>query len=103
VRLAKSVSIVALVALIVVPGASALGFTDDSFDIPPAYVGQPYSKQFKGRGGCGPALPYEYTILAGALPPGLTLSFSGLDNAAPFRSSSRCTMRSGQRSRFATR
>jgi hypothetical protein len=50
----KSVSAVALAALIVTPAAIALGFTDDSLDIPPAYVGQPYSKQFNGRGGCVP-------------------------------------------------
>ena len=77
-RLARSVSLVALLALIVVPLALALGFTDDSFNIPPAYVGQPYTKQFDGRGGCGPALPYQYTIIGGALPPGLSLSLSGL-------------------------
>ena len=68
----------ALVALVVVPAALAIRFTDDSFNIPPAYVGQPYTKQFDGRGGCGPALPYQYTIIGGALPPGLSLSLSGL-------------------------
>jgi large repetitive protein len=83
VRLAKSVTAVALAALIVTPAAIALGFTDDSFDIPPAYVGQPYSKQFNGRGGCGPALPYQYTIIGGALPPGLSLSLSGLISGTP--------------------
>jgi hypothetical protein len=83
VRLARSVSILALLALIVVPPAFALAFTDDSFNIPPAYVGQPYSKQFNGRGGCGPALPYRFTIIGGALPPGLLLSPSGLISGTP--------------------
>ena len=82
-RLVKSVSVVALAALIVAPAAGALAFTDDSFDIPPAYVGQPYSKQFNGRGGCGPALPYQYTIIGGGLPPGLSLSLSGLISGTP--------------------
>jgi large repetitive protein len=88
VRLVRSVSVVALFALIVVPFAFALGFTDDSFDIPPAYVGQPYSKQFNGRGGCGPALPYQYTIIGGALPPGLALSLSGLISGTPTQAGS---------------
>ena len=87
-RLARSVSLVALLALIVVPLALALGFTDDSFNIPPAYVGQPYTKQFDGRGGCGPALPYQYTIIGGALPPGLSLSLSGLISGTPTQAGS---------------
>jgi hypothetical protein len=88
VRLARSVSLVALLALIAVPLALALGFTDDSFNIPPAYVGQPYTKQFDGRGGCGPALPYQYTIIGGALPPGLSLSLSGLISGTPTQAGS---------------
>ena len=79
-RLVRTVCAVALLALVAAPVAFSLAFTGDSFNIPPAYVGQPYSKQFNGRGGCGPTLPYTFTIIGGALPPGLTLSLSGLDH-----------------------
>jgi large repetitive protein len=83
VRLVRSVCVVALLALVAVPAAFALRFTDDSYNMPQGYVGQPYSKQFNGAGGCGPALPYQYTIIGGALPPGLSLSFSGLISGTP--------------------
>lgn len=87
-RLVRTVSVLALLALVAVPVALSLAFTDDSFNIPPAYVGQPYSKQFNGRGGCGPTLPYQFTILGGALPPGLTLSTSGLVSGTPTQAGS---------------
>jgi large repetitive protein len=87
-RLVRTVCAVALLALVAVPAAFSLAFTDDSFNIPPAYVGQPYSKQFNGRGGCGPALPYQFTIIGGALPPGLTLSLSGLVSGTPTQAGS---------------
>jgi hypothetical protein len=82
-RLARTVCFVALLALVAVPAALALRFTDDSYNMPQAYVGKPYSKQFNGAGGCGPALPYQYTIIGGNLPPGLSLSFSGLISGTP--------------------
>jgi Putative Ig domain len=37
-------------------------------------VGQPYVLQLSGDGGCGPALPYQFQVLNGTLPPGLSLS-----------------------------
>ena len=72
-----------LVALVVVPSAAALRFTDDSYFVPAAVVGSPYSHQFKGDGGCGPALPYQFRVLNGALPPGLSLSSNGLISGTP--------------------
>jgi hypothetical protein len=82
-RLIKTVCVAALLALVVVPAAFALRFTDDSYFMPQGYVGSPYSKQFNGAGGCGPALPYQYTLIGGALPPGLSLSFSGAISGTP--------------------
>jgi hypothetical protein len=76
------------IALIVVPSALAIRFTDDSYNMPTGVVGQPYSKQFNGAGGCGPALPYQYTLISGQLPPGLSLSFSGLISGTPTQAGS---------------
>jgi large repetitive protein len=62
-----------VLALVVVPAALAIAFTDESFFTPVGEVGKPYSHQFQIRpgGGCGP--PYKYTVLSGQLPPGITL------------------------------
>jgi large repetitive protein len=75
--------LVVLFALVVVPTAAAIRFTDDDFDMPTGIVGQPYGKQFNGGGGCGPALPYQYRLLGGTLPPGISLSKSGLFGGVP--------------------
>jgi putative Ig domain-containing protein len=72
-----------VVALVVVPTALAIRFTDESYNMPTGVVGQGYSKQFDGAGGCGPALPYQYTMIGGNLPPGLSLSFQGLISGTP--------------------
>jgi large repetitive protein len=82
-RLVRTAVLFALLALVVVPAALAIRFTDDSYNMPTGTVGQPYSKTFGGTGGCGPALPYQYTILGGKLPPGLSLSFSGTISGTP--------------------
>jgi hypothetical protein len=82
-RFTRTVLLLALLALVVVPAAFALRFTDDSYNIPAATVGQPYSKTFQGAGGCGPALPYQYTLINGSLPPGLSLSFGGSISGTP--------------------
>jgi hypothetical protein len=50
---------------------------------PSGTVGAAYSVQLQGEGGCGPALPYQYKILNGGLPAGLTLSSSGLISGTP--------------------
>jgi hypothetical protein len=82
-RFTRTVLLVALIALVVVPAAFALRFTDDSYNMPAGTVGQPYGKTFQGAGGCGPALPYQYTLISGSLPPGLSLSFSGNIGGTP--------------------
>jgi large repetitive protein len=82
-RFARVFLVVALLALVAVPAAFALRFTDDSYNMPTGTVGQPYSKTFQGAGGCGPALPYQYTQIGGTLPPGLSLSFSGTVSGTP--------------------
>jgi len=75
--------IVAVLAAIVVPVALALRFTDESYNPPIGEVGKPYSFQFGGAGGCGPGLPYQFSILNGALPGGLVLDKSGLVHGTP--------------------
>ena len=72
-RFTKIFVLVALVALVIAPAAFALRFTDDSFNTPTGETGKAYSFQFHGAGGCGPALPYQYKLLAASLPPGLSL------------------------------
>ncbi len=82
-RFTRTVLLVSLLALVVVPAAFAIRFTDDSFFMPTGHVGQSYSKTFGGAGGCGPALPYQYTLIGGTLPPGLSLSFGGTIGGTP--------------------
>ena len=82
-RFTRVLLLVALAALVVVPVAFALRFTDDSYNMPQGFTGQPYSKTFGGAGGCGPALPYQYRIVSGALPPGLSLSTGGTIGGTP--------------------
>jgi len=69
--------LVCVTALVLVPSAAALRFTDNSYNVPVGYTGEFYTHQFEGEGGCGPALPYSFTVLAGALPPGLVLGDNG--------------------------
>ena len=82
-RFTRVLLLVALAALVVVPVAFAIRFTDDSYNMPQGFTGQPYSKTFGGAGGCGPALPYQYRIVSGALPPGLSLSTGGTIAGTP--------------------
>jgi large repetitive protein len=82
-RFTRVLLLVGLLALVVVPAALAIRFTDDSYNMPIATVGQGYSKQFSGAGGCGPALPYQYSLIGGKLPPGLSLSSSGQISGTP--------------------
>ena len=82
-RFTRVLLLVSLLALVVVPAAFALRFSDDSYNMPQGATGQSYSKTFHGEGGCGPALPYQYRILAGSLPPGLSLSKSGTISGVP--------------------
>ena len=50
---------------------------------PAALVGRSYAIRLAGNGGCGPALPYQYRILNGGLPPGLSLSSDGVISGTP--------------------
>lgn len=50
---------------------------------PAGVLGSSYSVQLQGDGGCGPALPYQYKVLNGALPAGLSLSKGGLISGTP--------------------
>lgn len=69
---------VATAALVFVTAAWAIRFTAESYFPPVGTVGVPYSFTFTGAGGCGPALAYQFTILGGSPPPGLSLAKSGL-------------------------
>jgi hypothetical protein len=90
-RLARTVLIVGVLAAIFVPVALALRFTDASYNIPQGVVGQSFSHQFDGAGGCGPdpsktppgGLPYQFRVLSGGLPPGLVLEKNGLLHGTP--------------------
>jgi hypothetical protein len=82
-RRTKIFLLVALFALIVVPAAWALRFTDESYNPPAAETGKAYNWSFTGAGGCGPALPYQYRALNGSPPPGLILDKSGLVHGIP--------------------
>ena len=85
-------AVTALAAGVVVSVAAALRFSDAPCIesggggvrvCPGGTVGGPYSVQMTGEGGCGPALPYQYKILNGGLPAGLSLSSSGLISGTP--------------------
>lgn len=94
IRFAVALAGVALLAGIVVATASALAFeqgdpcsdTKPLFICPGGTVGASYSITYKASGGCGPALPYQYRVTNGALPPGLSLSSSGTVSGRPTQS-----------------
>ena len=50
---------------------------------PAGVVGSSYVLRLNGEGGCGPALPYQYRVLNGSLPPGLALDKDGLLHGTP--------------------
>jgi hypothetical protein len=88
--LTLAVILAALSAVIATPGAQAMGFADtpciESGALrvcPDAVVGQPYALTLEGNGGCGPALPYQYRVLNGALPPGVSLTKEGYLSGLP--------------------
>jgi hypothetical protein len=87
-RFTRILLLVSLVALVAAPIALALRFTDESFNPPTGETGKAYSWSFTGAGGCGPALPYQYRLLNGAPPPGLTMDKSGLVHGTPSASGS---------------
>ena len=76
-RLFRALLAALAVALVVVPAALATRFTDESYFIPKGQVGASFSHWFRGDGGCGPGLPYQFRVLSGNLPPGISLSKDG--------------------------
>lgn len=91
-RLLLVVTVLAAVAVSVASSASAVGFTDQPCPesgpggiriCPAGVVGQGYSVNLAGDGGCGPALPYQYRLLNGELPPGVSLSSDGVLSGVP--------------------
>lgn len=87
-RVARITIVISLLALVIAPIAAALRFSDDSYAVPIGEVGSPYSHRFNGDGGCGPGLPYQFRILSGTLPPGLSLAKNGLVSGTPTQSGS---------------
>src|SRR2546423_8190160 len=80
----RMILLVSLLALVIVPSAWALRFTDDSFNPPVGETGKPFPNwSFTGAGGCGPALPYQFRLLNSNSPPGLTIDQSGLVHGVP--------------------
>ena len=85
------VLLLAAAVFAVVPSASlAIRFADTpcvesgtSRVCPAGVVGSPYAIRLNGEGGCGPALPYQYRVLNGSLPPGLALDKDGLLHGTP--------------------
>jgi hypothetical protein len=82
-RFAGILAVVAALAAVFVPSAVALRFTDESYFVPRGTVGDPYSHWFRGASGCGPALPYQFRVVSGGLPPGLSLDRSGHLHGVP--------------------
>ncbi|MER3410161.1 MAG: hypothetical protein C4305_01255 [Thermoleophilia bacterium] len=87
-RFLPILSAAVVAAGILAPIAAALRFTDDSYFVPTGVVGQPFRHEFHGDGGCGPGLPYQYRILSGELPPGLSLSKKGVVSGTPTQAGS---------------
>ncbi len=96
IRLALALTLVAVLAGVVAATAAALAFDDavpcvdtqPLFVCPQGTVESSYSIQFVGRGGCGPdppneGLPYQYRVVNGGLPPGLSLSQGGQISGNP--------------------
>jgi hypothetical protein len=50
---------------------------------PSGVVGRSYRIELEGSGGCGPALPYAFTLMNGSLPPGLSLQADGILRGTP--------------------
>jgi hypothetical protein len=79
-RLVPMLALVAALALVVLPGASAL---DIEQDLQPytGVVGVPYSYQLTGEEGC--ADEYRFRLTNGELPPGLVLQLNGVIVGTP--------------------
>jgi hypothetical protein len=82
-RFTRILLLASLLALVVTPVALALRFTDASYNPPNGETGKNYLFKFDGAGGCGPALPYQFTAINGSPPPGLTLHKDGTVDGKP--------------------
>jgi hypothetical protein len=71
-RFARLVGLALLVALVAVPAALAIRFSDGSLLPPTGVEGQPYFHKLDGAGGCDEH-NYEFRVVSGGLPPGLRL------------------------------
>jgi hypothetical protein len=97
-RLAPALAIVVVLAGIGAATAGALEFDDQrpcpaayteseeplpppAFECPAGTVGTPYAVQLVGHGGCEPY--FRFSVLGGALPPGISLSPGGLLSGTP--------------------
>jgi hypothetical protein len=78
-RFGRILALALVVAAVAVPVASALDFTE-GIEPPDGTVGTPYSFQFQAVSGC---TPYSFSIKAGALPAGLTMTAAGLISGTP--------------------
>lgn len=74
----------AAIGALVVPVASAGGYTDASYYTPVGTVGQPYSHTVSWKQGTG-CPPYGYSVVGGDFPPGLALSSDGHITGTPTR------------------
>jgi Putative Ig domain len=82
-RFTRILLFASLLALVVTPVALAIRFTDASYNVPVGETGKQYHHKFDGAAGCGPALPYQFRVLSGSLPPGLTLDKDGTVHGIP--------------------
>jgi hypothetical protein len=86
-RLLRITLVCAALAVLVVPVASAGGYTDQSYYTPIGTVGQPYSHTVSWKPGTG-CPPYGYSVVGGDFPPGLSLSSDGHITGVPTREGS---------------
>ena len=80
-RFVRLVVFVAALSAVVVSGAAAFGFSDDSHVLPSGTVRSPYRVQLHARNGCS---PYSFhTSGSAVLPPGLSFGADGVVAGTP--------------------
>jgi Putative Ig domain len=100
-RFVQALIVVAAFAVVLTPDSLAVRFADTpcieagesrARICPAGAVGSPYVVRLTGEGGCGPdptkpgsGLPYQFRLLVGSLPPGLSLDRDGLVHGTPTR------------------
>ncbi len=91
-RLLQVTCLFAVLAAVVAGSASALAFADEDYFWPTGGVGEPYSKQLIGRtdvgvpgasGTCDKGAKCNFTLIAGAFPPGISMTSGGLVSGTP--------------------